>query len=134
MRDINSIIVHCTDTSLNTSVESIKKYHLSLGYKDIGYHFLIDRFGFIHKGRPIEQIGAHCKGHNKDSIGVALIGGNDGKFDFTISQIFALYNFCLTLQSEYKLGSLSIYGHNEFTKNKSCPNFNVKNFFGYESK
>lgn len=39
MRKINKIIIHCTATPLTTSVESIRKYHLSLGYKDIGYHF-----------------------------------------------------------------------------------------------
>lgn len=134
MRKIKKIIIHCTATPLNTSVDSIRKYHLTLGYKDIGYHFIIDKYGFVHNGRPVVQIGAHCKGYNLDSIGVALIGGADGKFDFTFRQLTVLYNFCLKLQFQYKLGPHSIFGHNDFTKNKTCPNFNVKNFFGYESK
>lgn len=134
MRKINKIIIHCTGTPLITSVESIRNYHLSLGYKDIGYHFLIDAYGFVHKGRLIDQIGAHCKGQNKDSIGIALIGGKDGKFDFTSTQIFHLIDLCWSLQKRYNISDSNIFGHNDFTKNKTCPNFNVKNFFMYESK
>lgn len=134
MRKINKIIIHCTATPLDTSVASIRNYHMQLGYKDIGYHFLIDCFGFIHKGRPVEQIGAHCRGHNIDSIGIALIGGKDGKFDFTRSQMCTLWNLVQSLVRKYNINPSFIYGHNEFTKNKSCPNFNVKNFFAYESK
>lgn len=134
MRQINKIIVHCTATPLDISVESIRNYHLSLGYKDIGYHYLIDRFGFIHKCRRISLIGAHCKGHNIDSIGIALIGGENGKFDFTSAQLFALYDLCTRIRIDYNISIYDIYGHNDFTKNKTCPNFNVKNFFAYESK
>lgn len=133
MRTINKIIIHCTATPLETSFVSIRHYHLSLGYKDVGYHYLIDRFGYIHYGRSLEQVGAHCKGQNRDSIGIALIGGLDGKFDFTRKQILCLINIVDNLQIRFN-NKLFVYGHNDFTKNKTCPNFNVKNFFAYESK
>ena len=45
------------------------------GTRDIGYHFVIQRNGEVDEGRPIEQTGAHVKGHNHDSIGICYIGG-----------------------------------------------------------
>ncbi len=60
-------------------VRSIQSYHLDgNGWKDIGYNFLIDRFGTIYEGRaggitrPV--IGAHAGGSNAGSIGVAFMG------------------------------------------------------------
>ena len=77
MRKITEIIVHCTATpaGLPVTVEQIDAYHRSLGWAGIGYHYLIDLKGQIHKGRDIRRPGAHCRGHNAHSIGVAYVGG-----------------------------------------------------------
>ncbi len=60
-------------------VRSIYKFHTSnRGWSDIGYNFLIDRYGQIFEGRyggttkPV--IGAHVKGFNTGSTGVSLMG------------------------------------------------------------
>ena len=60
-------------------VRGIQNYHLdALGYCDIAYHFLIDRFGQTFVGRaggitkPV--IGGHAGGFNTGSVGVAMIG------------------------------------------------------------
>jgi len=60
-------------------VRGIYVYHTSgLGWNDIGYNFLIDRFGTIYVGRyggPREGVvGAHAYGFNTGSTGVALLG------------------------------------------------------------
>lgn len=55
-------------------------YHTqSLGWNDIGYNYLIDRFGRLWKGRygqgrnaPVR--GAHTLGFNYESVGVSMIG------------------------------------------------------------
>ena len=85
MRPINEIIIHCTGTipSNKTTVASVRDYHIKHnGWKDIGYHYLITLDGQIHQGRPLDQEGAHCKGHNKNTIGICYVGGlvkKDGK-------------------------------------------------------
>ena len=83
MREINKIIIHCSATreGENFEVAEIRKWHLARGFNDIGYHFYIDLYGEIHKGRDISKIGAHCKGHNRNSIGICYCGGveADGK-------------------------------------------------------
>ncbi len=60
-------------------VRGIYEYHTKAnGWSDIGYNFLIDRYGRIYEGRaggikePI--IGAHAAGFNTYSSGVALMG------------------------------------------------------------
>ncbi len=60
-------------------VRSIYKFHTSnRGWSDIGYNFLVDRYGQIFEGRyggmtkPV--IGAHVKGFNTGSTGISLMG------------------------------------------------------------
>ena len=83
MRNINKIIVHCSASpeGKNFSVSEIRRWHLQRGFADIGYHFVIYLDGSVHVGRPLHKSGAHCKGQNKNSIGICYVGGldSDGK-------------------------------------------------------
>lgn len=127
MRKIDKIIVHCTATPLDTSFASIKAYHVrDLGYKDIGYHYLINKLGVVLPGRPLEDIGAHCRGYNECSIGIALIGGQY-RFDFTFQQIVSLRNLVRKLCKDYNLSFDNVLPHYKFASYKSCPQFDVQN-------
>ena len=78
-QDTNFIVIHCTATPPNMIVtkELVDSWHKARGWSQIGYHFLIRRNGFVEVGRHPDEVGAHCKGHNYESIGVALAGGID---------------------------------------------------------
>jgi N-acetylmuramoyl-L-alanine amidase-like protein len=60
-------------------VRSIYAYHVKTnGWDDIGYNFLVDRYGQIFEGRSggitKTVIGAHALGFNRNSTGVSVIG------------------------------------------------------------
>ena len=122
MRQINKLIVHCSDTANDheVTVDDIRDWHIDdNGWSDIGYHYVITRTGNVHAGRPVEQIGAHCKGYNAGSIGVCLIGTDA----FTASQFKALKNLYSMLGNIFT--GITLHGHRDFTATKTCPNFDV---------
>lgn len=129
MRAIDEIIVHCTATpkGRDVSVEDITRWHRERGFTTIGYHYVVLLDGTIERGRPEEQVGAHCKGHNSRSIGVAYVGGCDKamrpKDTRTVRQRASLRHLLKELKAKYP--TASIHGHNEFA-DKACPSFNVK--------
>lgn len=60
-------------------VRGIYLYHVrGNGWDDVGYNFLVDRFGQVFEGRygGVERnvIGAHSQGFNTGSVGVSVIG------------------------------------------------------------
>jgi hypothetical protein len=60
-------------------VRGIYTYHVrGNGWDDIGYNFLVDRFGQVFEGRygGVERnvVGAHSQGFNTGSVGISLIG------------------------------------------------------------
>ena len=129
MRTITEIIIHCTATRPNAicTVESIRRYHSSLGWRDIGYHYVIYPDGSVHAGRPVEEPGAHTEGHNAHSIGIAYVGGIDANGrpadTRTPLQRLALLQLVQDLMEEHNV--TSIHGHNEFA-NRTCPCFDVQ--------
>jgi hypothetical protein len=79
---------HTTGASDYTSAEvpamirAIYAYHTqTLGWSDVGYNFLVDRFGRLHEGRwgGMDQpvIGAHTGGFNTNTVGVAALGDHE---------------------------------------------------------
>ena len=60
-------------------VRGVQLFHVrSNGWNDIGYNFLVDRFGTIYEGRyggvDRNVVGAHALGFNTGSVGIALLG------------------------------------------------------------
>ena len=128
-RNIKELIVHCSATpeGKDYSVNTIRQWHLQRGFSDIGYHYVIYRDGSIHTGRDESIIGAHCTGHNANSIGVCYIGGcaSDGKTPKdtrTTEQKQSLVKLLKELKTKYP--QASIHGHRDFSS-KACPSFDA---------
>ncbi len=141
MRELNEIIVHCSATRpewmvgrpVNEAVEEIRRWHREKGWRDIGYHFVIDRAGNVGIGRALGEIGAHVKGHNTGTIGICLLGGHGAaatdRFSdhFTSAQDKALRDLIGILNAEHPTIQ-KISGHNEYA-NKGCPSFQVAGWY-----
>jgi N-acetylmuramoyl-L-alanine amidase len=129
MRTIKEIIVHCSATQegKDFTIADIDRWHRQRGFTKIGYHYVIYRDGTIHVGRNESEVGAHCLGHNQNSIGICYIGGlsSDGKTPKdtrTDAQKKALTTLLQALKKKYP--SASIHGHRDFAK-KACPSFDA---------
>ncbi|MGI5359989.1 N-acetylmuramoyl-L-alanine amidase [Streptomyces sp. CA-252508] len=83
---IKAVVVHHTAESNSYSCEQapalvrgIYAYHVKqLGWKDLGYNFLVDKCGTVYEGRkggvdqPVQ--GAHAYGFNAETTGISVLG------------------------------------------------------------
>lgn len=130
MREIKEIILHCSDTpeGRDDHAADIRRWHKAQGWKDIGYHYVIDLDGTVEPGRDVSEAGAHTQGHNANSIGVCYIGGRcadagtpkDTRTDAQKASLLLLLKY---LRSKYP--DAKIYGHRDFAA-KACPSFDAK--------
>lgn len=133
MRRINKLIVHCSDSTFGDARE-IDRWHRERGFSLIGYHYVIcnghrtgkseystEVDGLVEYGRTVGMEGAHCFGHNRDSIGICLIG----KTEFTKTQRIQLEQLLKRLMAEYELCPKDVFGHYEFDPGKTCPNMDM---------
>jgi len=72
------IIIH--HEAGNSGFHGVNEWHRqkwgfksSLGYY-IGYQLYLDKDKKWHRGRSDFEEGAHCPGHNKDSVGICIMG------------------------------------------------------------
>ena len=129
MRRIDEIILHCsaTERGKDFRVADIDRWHRARGFRKVGYHYVIDIDGTVEAGRKESEIGAHCSGRNKHSIGICYVGGLSlGLPTNTLhdnpSQLHKLCELLSYLMKKYSLGFDAIRCHNEFA-NKACPCF-----------
>jgi len=126
MRSITLIVIHCSAVRTNqtSSAAQIDTWHRQRGFKlGIGYHYVVRRNGEIEQGRPEWMVGAHCKNHNKYSIGVCYEGGLnclDLPADTrTPEQKAALRTLLADLHRRYPRAV--IVGHHDLNPQKACP-------------
>jgi N-acetyl-anhydromuramyl-L-alanine amidase AmpD len=133
------IIVHCSasDEPEHDNIKAIRQLHTApptqaftwgnwstfgKGFADIGYHFFINKEGKVFDGRDLKKQGAHCKGYNKNSIGICL----SGEYNFTEAQFKSLRRVVFNLQEAFRIDDDCIVGHADLNPNKTCPNFSVQ--------
>lgn len=136
MGEINKLIIHCSATPEGKDVktETIRSWHVNGNHwTDIGYHYVIELDGSVHKGRDESVIGAHCSGQNANSIGICYIGGvakdrKTPKDTRTEAQKQSLIKLLKELKQKYP--KATIHGHSEYA-NKACPCFDAKTEYEY---
>jgi N-acetyl-anhydromuramyl-L-alanine amidase AmpD len=134
---VDEIVVHCSATrptwmkgfSLAAKVAEIRRWHIQdRKWRDIGYHWIIDRDGAVAPGRRETEIGAGVEGHNRGVIHVCLIGGHGSAATdrfaqhFTRAQDAELRRLIAQISARTPIRRVS--GHNEWAA-RACPGFNV---------
>jgi len=147
MRALNLIVIHCSATPNGEAVGALEidSWHRKRGFRRaeaarlqfnpallaIGYHFLVLPNGHLASGRGLDEQGAHCLGHNKNSIGICMIGTDK----FSRSQWSSLAMLVRNLSNKYPL---DVMGHRDLSPDvdrdgevepwewlKTCPNFDA---------
>ena len=130
MRPINYIIIHCTATQPDVTIESIKRYWKeNLKWKNPGYHYMIKADGEIVNTLPIDQVSNGVAGWNSQIINISYIGGidksNHPKDTRTQEQKKSIVKLLRELKSKFP--KARIQGHRDFPNvHKACPSFDAK--------
>lgn len=129
MRQIDFVVFHCSDSDLeeHDDIQVIDEWHKKRGWRGVGYHYFIKNEGLIQVGRKEEEIGAHVKGHNGNSLGICLSGKNN----FSEEQYESAAKLFLDICKRHNLGLIDMLKHNQLDPNKTCPNFELKEVIKY---
>lgn len=124
MRRINNIVLH--HTACESNVQVIRNYHIRVRqWRDIFYHYVIDRNGLLHIGRSLNQ---HSNRNRLQSIEIAIIGRLHIR-NILPAQEKSLINLLDYLYTKY--GSIPIRGHNFFDRTVCPGNLDVKKYADY---
>lgn len=137
--DIKYLVVHESDwpenwwwaddraagfTPEETDTELIHWYHNGiLGWQGIGYHYVIELDGGLRAGRPEYWKGAHVREHNHEALGIVLVGHGE----YTERQLQTLKYACFRFLHKYP--EREILGHRDLDSKKTCPGFDVKEWW-----
>ncbi|QBA21039.1 N-acetylmuramoyl-L-alanine amidase [Chryseobacterium indologenes] len=130
MRTINYIVIHCTATQPDVTIESIKRYWKeNLKWRNPGYHYMIKTDGKIVNTLPIDQVSNGVAGWNSQIINISYIGGidknNHPKDTRTEEQKRSMVKLLRELKSKFP--KAIIQGHRDFPNvHKACPSFDAK--------
>jgi hypothetical protein len=141
---IKTLIIHCSATpnGKQFTAKDIDGWHKTRGFnrqtdlpmtlKHIGYHYVVRVDGVVEFGRWHDEVGAHTKGHNKNSIAICMVGTDK----YTRKQWAALAELVGTLEKDLPIDVVA--GHRDFSPDKNgngkieqnewvkiCPGFNV---------
>jgi len=131
---IEYLVVHHTATPTTWTVEQLRRLHVDQnGWRDIGYHYVVrlneNGRAVTEIGRPHDgdgsldpwEYGAHVRGSNSKSLGIAMVGNwSDEQPDPRIRSelVTELVRLCIDLD----LDEQHIKGHREMpSASTECP-------------
>jgi len=126
--DLNSkshVIVHHIAAKTATKTD-LYHWHVDAppagnGWSDIGYHWYIRKDGTVIACRPESKIGAHAKGHNSYSIGIACEGDYEREdTSMPRAQFNALVTKVIDVMTRYNMNRNNLLFHNDVNATE-CP-------------
>lgn len=134
LRNIKYIVIHCTATPPNTTLESIQRYWREVKkWGDTpGYHYLIKADGEIITLLDESKNSYGVYAHNSECISLSYVGGVDSlgkpKDTRTSQQQATMFGKVKELQLKYP--NAKVVGHRDFPDvHKACPSFDVKTWY-----
>lgn len=141
MRGIKRIFVHCTAGSQRQTVADLQAEFKRKGWKNPGYHYVIQADGTVKQLLGEQFVSNGVKGYNSTSLNVAYMGGIDADGKAVDNRTDAQKASLLTLLKELKerYPKAEILGHRDISPDtngngivdpweriKECPCFNAR--------
>lgn len=129
-RQVKYLIIHCTATQKQASIQSIKDYWKDVKkWKSVGYHILIESDGDYTQLENYETIVNGALGYNHNAIHIAYIGGIDETGKPTDTRTDAQKQTLRSLVEYFKgcIEGITVLGHRDLPNVlKACPCFDVQ--------
>ncbi len=108
------------------SAATIRRWHKAKGWSDVGYQEIIERSGKLVYGRSLFKGGAHCPPHNRNSIGICVVGDNrPGKHPWTRAQLRTLRARVAAWRGVYP--GIKVRGHRDVGSTPTlCPGLDIE--------
>lgn len=134
MRLITHIVLHTSGTYdyrtrsvVYATAASMRAYHIEHnGWRDLGYHWVVEEDGQGVAGRDDHDIGAHVGGFNSHSLGLCVSGHGDFA-PWSGPQMREALRKCEQWCSMYRVPVEHVIGHREVSEHggprvsKTCP-------------
>jgi len=132
VRRIDHIVIHHSASGLGTTAADIDRWHRERGWTGIGYHMVIEGSGKIVRGRQLFDIGAHVRGHNRNSVGICLAGDNTNlAHRWVAAQIVSLKTVLEVFGALFP--DATVLGHRDMPDTETeCPGLDVRRLLGLE--
>uniref|UniRef100_A0A3P8U5H4 Peptidoglycan recognition protein 5 n=1 Tax=Amphiprion percula TaxID=161767 RepID=A0A3P8U5H4_AMPPE len=118
----HTALLSCTGLAeCKARIASIQRGHMKeRGFDDIGYNFLVGGDGTVYEGRGWGVVGAHAKGHNSDSLGIAFMGNfnNEAPSKEAIQSVKGLLQSGVS--QSFIAPKFGLFGHRDLGKTE-CP-------------
>ncbi|XP_053682197.1 peptidoglycan-recognition protein SA-like isoform X2 [Sabethes cyaneus] len=128
IRPVPFVVIHhtvtaeCNDAMVACKpiIRSIQDLHQKTNrWSDIGYNFLVTNGGNVYEGIGWHRVGAHTRGYNSKSIGIAFVGN----FDRVLPSAKAVLAAQKLLECGVQLGELQpdyyLYGARQLSSTNS---------------
>jgi len=109
-RRINRIILLATNI---VPAERLRQIHMSRGFTDIGYHFLVYPEGNVVRGRSLTEDAAIVTKHNVGTIGIAVPCVTKGHCRLADAQLDSLEQLISGLSQEFNIPLTNVIGAEE---------------------
>jgi N-acetylmuramoyl-L-alanine amidase len=126
-RRLDKIVLHYSAVEhpplgkLLEHIAAIDKWHREHnGWSGIGYHIAVHPSGYFVSCRPLNLVGAHCRGHNIGSIGVVMLCDEEYLKSSPPLLQWTTIKLLKALCSAYNIDRAAVFLHKQFNQT-NCP-------------
>jgi len=127
---IERITVHHTGAEITDNRAAIARlhqhqdWHMSHGWPDLAYHFMVDRNGNVYEGRPVDAVGDTFTEYDPTGHLLACFEGHFDVQDPSPVQLSAMVRLVAWATQTYSVRPANITGHRDWAKT-TCPGKNM---------